>query len=401
MKIKNIVLAGIVISASFYGISQKKNVTSAAVEFNRTRLPLGFMNPEFNTEAAIKSVKTAQKFIDLASEHEDTKNGQKQLWYQGQIYSAIATLAGMDTTAFEISSEDALKKSLAAFTQGGSKKGKYSSDIKSSTEAWSSMFIMGAGMAYEQKMYKEAGEAYFYGAKYIISGGEYDSTNLYNAAVCYDLAKDYSSSSVIYAELATYNYKGTTSAILASAAYRKLGESEKALAIIDEARKTNPTNKDLLLELVNTNIDTGNAAGAQKALSDAIATDPNNKQLHYTIGTIYIDLKENAKAEESLNKALEIDPDYADAQYQLGAHLVSWAGDVKYNADQLPFNDPNYNVMIQESNDLYARALVPLEKYIANYPEDQPILNILFQIHRNLGNTEKALDYKKRSDALK
>jgi hypothetical protein len=44
-------------------------------------------------------------------------------------------------------------------------------------------------------------------------------------------------------------------------------------------------------------------------------------------------------------------PDYTDALYQLGAHLVTWAGDTKTAANQLKFGDPNYNKMLQESDD--------------------------------------------------
>jgi Tfp pilus assembly protein PilF len=49
----------------------------------------------------------------------------------------------------------------------------------------------------------------------------------------------------------------------------------------------------------------------------------------------------------------------------------------------------------------YKRALVPLERYIAKNPNDKDVLNILFQINRSLGNSEKALEYKKRADAIK
>jgi Tfp pilus assembly protein PilF len=168
-----------------------------------------------------------------------------------------------------------------------------------------------------------------------------------------------------------------------------------------EGRKKYPNDRDLLLELVNINIDAGDAAGAEAALNEAISTDPNNKQLHYTIGTIYIDLKEYEKAENALNKALEIDPNYADALYQLGAHLVTWAGETKTAANQLKFGDPSYNKMIEDSEATYKRALIPLEKYIEKSPNDKDVLNILFQLNRSLGNSEKAMEYKKRADAIK
>ena len=56
--------------------------------------------------------------------------------------------------------------------------------------------------------------------------------------------------------------------------------------------------------------------------------------------------------------------------------------------------------MTSQSTATYERAVIPLENYIANFPNDKAVLNILFQIHRNLGNSEKAIAYKKRAEAL-
>ena len=176
--------------------------------------------------------------------------------------------------------------------------------------------------------------------------------------------------------------------------------TDKATALIEEARKSNPTDRGLLLETVNTHLAAGNNAEAEKALADAIATDPNNKQLHYTIGTIMIELEKNEEAETALNKALELDPDYVDAQYQLGAHLVTWASALKTEASKLgPNETAKFNKLDKQSDETFKRALIPLEKYIAAYPKDKSVLTILFQIHRNLGDSAKALEYKKRADA--
>jgi tetratricopeptide (TPR) repeat protein len=123
--------------------------------------------------------------------------------------------------------------------------------------------------------------------------------------------------------------------------------------------------------------------------------------LYYTIGTIYIDLKQNEKAEAALNKALEIDPNYQDALYQLGAHLITWAGDTRTTASQLKFGDPNYDKMVIMSDDIYRRALTPLEKYISISPNDKDVLIILSQLHRSLGDMNKSNEFKKRADAIK
>ena len=112
-------------------------------------------------------------------------------------------------------------------------------------------------------------------------------------------------------------------------------------------------------------------------------------------------MKENEKAETALNKALEIDPNYQDALYQLGAHLITWAGDTRTAASQLKFGYPNYDKMIIQSDDIYRRALTPLEKYITISPNDKDVLTILCQLHRSLGDINKSNEYKKRADAIK
>jgi tetratricopeptide (TPR) repeat protein len=393
-----LILGGLVLSTAT--LAQKKNETSAAVEF-KNKYQMALMSGD--NETAKKALIAAKGFIDLAAEHPETKESPKTLYYKGEIYSnfLILGMQTMDTAFVKLAGEDALEVSIAAYKKGFDVSDKMDKDIKDAVYQKRAMLDGYANMLYKNEMFKEAGELYTTQAKYVDAVGELDTTSIFNGSLCYEKAKEYTKAAEGYEKLAKAGYKGSTSYVLASSAYRKGGDKEKSKAIVAEGRKKYPSDRELLLELVNTNIDAGDAAGAEAALNEAISTDPNNKQLHYTIGTIYIDLKQNAKAETALNKALELDPEYIDALYQLGAHLVTWAGDTKTAANQLKFGDPNYNKMLKESDDLYRRALIPLEKYIVKTPNDKDVLNILFQIHRNLGNTEKAMEYKKRADAIK
>ena len=175
----------------------------------------------------------------------------------------------------------------------------------------------------------------------------------------------------------------------------------KVVEILEKGKAKYGNDKTILFELANLHLSQGNSAGAEKALNDAIAAEPNNKQLYFTIGTIYTDLGQNEKAEEALLKALALDPNYAEAQYNLGAHYVTWATDLRNKANELDENDFNYDITLEKSSELYKKALDPLEKYIQKNPNDANVLLILFQINQNIGNSEKALEYKKRYDALK
>lgn len=401
-------IAGALILSTISIAQKNKNETSAAVEFKNNYLPAIAMG---DVETAKKSLISAKKYIDLAENDysellkttPDAPAWPKTLWLKGEIYSSfmMVGMQTMDTSFIKLAGEDAIDVSIAAFKKGYDVSDKFDADIRESAYQKHDMLDVMASLLYKGNMFKEAAEVYETEVKFFDAVGEMDTTSIFNAALCYEKVDDYANAAKNYAQLAKINYKGTTCYILASNAYRNNKQIDEARAIIAEGRKKNPNDRDLLLELVNTNIAAGDAAAAEAALSEAISADPKNKQLYYTIGTIYIDLKQNEKAETSLNKALEIDPDYADALYQLGAHLITWASDTRTAASQLKLNDPKYDKMIVEADAIFNRALVPLEKYISKAPNDKDVLTILYKLYVNLGNTEKASEYKKRADAIK
>jgi tetratricopeptide (TPR) repeat protein len=396
---KNSILVGMLLLSTFT-FGQKKNETSAAVEFKNKFVP-AFQSKDYET--AKKAILSAKEFIDLAAEHPDTKESGKTLYYKGEVYLGIMSLsaASGDQDLIAMATPEFMEQGVQAFKQSYAIDKKYRSDVADAVYRARFMFDKSANTAYTAGDFKTAGSLYNWQAKFSDAIEQLDSNAVFYSAVCYEKAGDYASAANGYLKLAKAGYKGPISHNLASGAYRKSGDIERAKVIISEGRKIYPNDRDLLLELVNINIDANDPAGAEAALAQAIAADPNNKQLFYTIGTIYIEMKENKKAEESLMKALAIDPEYLDAQYQLGAHLVSWAGDLKTEANGLKLGDYKYDVLLSESNDIYKRAVGPLEKYISKQPNDKAVLNILFQLHRSLGNNEKAVEFKARYDAEK
>jgi Tfp pilus assembly protein PilF len=400
MSIRKLGLALGILAISTTAIGQKKNETSAAVENQRA---VGSMQTG-NMESAKKALLSAREFIDLAAAHEDTRDSQKTLWLKGEIYSTLASIAEA-TKDEEVlkaigSSENAMKEAVAALKKGYPMGNKFKEEIIVTIDRNRVLLDAMASKLYGEENYKLAAEMYAGRAAFSNAMEALDTNAVFNAALCYEKSDQFVKAAKLYVQLAEARYRGNDCTVLASAAYRKSGDIPAAKAVVAEARKKYPTDKVLLLEVVNTSIAEGDAAAAEKALNDAISTDPNNKELHYTIGTIMIDLEKNAEAETALNKALSIDPNYVDAQYQLGAHLVTWAGAIKLEASKLDIDDPNYKTMSKQSEETYGRALIPLEKYIAAFPNDKAVLIILFQIERNLGNADKALAYKQRADAI-
>ena len=396
---KNTLLLGtILLSTVTFG--QKKNETTAAVEFKNKYAPA--MQAK-DYETAKKAILSAKEFIDLAAAHPETQSSPKTLYYKGEIYLGILTLAkdANDSDLKLMATPEFIAQDIEAFKQSYTLDKKFKSDIEDAVYRARFHFDKSANEAFKVEDYLGAANLYNWQAKYSNAINSLDSTAVFYSAVCSEKGKDYTAAAANYLIVAKAGYKGASSYNLASGAYRKAGDITKAKEIIAEGRKLFPNDRDLLLELVNINIDANDPAGAEAALASAIAADPNNKQLFYTIGTIYIEMKENEKAEQSLNKALTIDPNYLDAQYQLGAHLVSWAGDLKTEANSLKLGDAQYDVLLSKSTDTYKRAVGPLEAYIKAVPNDKAVLNILFQLHRSLGNSDKAMEYKKRYEEAK
>jgi len=401
MKLQRLTLIAGALVITSISFGQKKNETSAAVEYLNKYQPAMMKG---DMEGAKKALISAKEFIDLAVAHPETQESPKTHYYKGEIYSAAASIAmATGDTVFMFSNfgKDAFEQSIASYSKSYTGSSKYRLDIENSINMKLNQIAPMANSMYEAGKYTEAGSLFYY--QYQLAKGKnvQDSLSLYNAAFCLEKGGNLKEAAEAYEELTTIGYKGATSYALAGNLYSKLKEYDKAKAILEAGRTKYGSDKDLLLELVKLNVAQGDAKGAETALNEAIAKDPNNKQLHYIIGTIYTDLGENEKAEAALNKALELDPNYLDAQYNLGAHLVTWGSALKQEANQMELGDPKYNATLQKSDDTFKRALIPLEKYITSEPKDANVLMILYQLNHSLGDEKKSADYKARYEAAK
>ncbi len=376
MKMKNtikkgICLAGLILPAIQMN-AQTARITDAALKYQAYELAMA----KGNFEDAKSNLTAGRTFINEAALNETTSTNTKMYYYRGVIHYSLMELSMLpnneDLAEFQSDSVFNIAKECltAAYTTPKSKQKSDASDFVKNKSA--QMFNMGLMMNEQKKKAEAAGLfAYAYKVQQLL-GLEYEDAR-----------------------------KNTS--ILGSQAINGMIERnqlDSALNLANALDELVPKDLDLIIAKINISLKKGDAKAAEKYLADAIEADPKNKQLYYFTASNYYDLKEYEKAENYLNKALEIDPKYADAQYQLGAILVAWAGETKTEANNLKFGDPNYDVLVKKADDIYKRALIPLEQYIAVSPNDKTVLTILFQINKSIGNTEKALEYKKRADAI-
>jgi tetratricopeptide (TPR) repeat protein len=352
-------------------MAQKTNVTSAAIEYKKYQPMSG------DIEGSKKALENGKRFIDLAAEHPDTKEDDKMRYYRGVIYFGLMEMSQLDAKnpvdekTLESYMEIA-RNNLAPVYKNP--KSKFNYDAKGFIESRFNMaFSMGLQM-FEAKKYDQAGQLFVasYEIKKLVD--DIDSNSMKNAIACMN---------------------NSISGFITAKQYDSIIER------VELYKKAFPNEMEPMKIQMQVFLEQDKIDEAERVVKEALAINPNDKNLYFIIGTIYVDLKQNEKALENLKRALEIDPDFTDAQYQLGAHLNNWSADITTEANQLPFGDVRVDVMKADANEKRKQAAELLEKYIVKDPTNKPVLQLLFEVNYKLGNKEKAMDFKKRAEAIK
>lgn len=381
--------------------SQKKNETNAAMDYQSYEKAL--MSQDM--DGAKKSLLSAKNWIDEAAEHPDTKESVKTLFYKGKIYLGLSMLGLMseDAELKELATEENAQKGIDAFKKSYEldSKGRYRDDIKTMAFMVREQSIREGVKQFQEQKFEQAMELFETSVVMMDVIGQTDSLAIYNMALAADRSKNFDKAFEYYDKAAQVGYNVPGAYTLASNALREQGKNEEALAYVKTAREKFPNDQDLIIQMVNIALSSGDNEVAEKSLNDAIAKDPENKQLYFAIGTVYDQLGKNEEAVKSFEKAIQIDPKYEDAVYSLGAHYVNLAAAQFEEASKMKLGDPDYEGLKKESEDNYKKAIPHLERSLELNPQNVDVMNTLFQLYRKLGDSAKALEYKKRMDALK
>jgi tetratricopeptide (TPR) repeat protein len=381
-------LVGIALSA------QNRNVVSAALEYKKYTPAL--YSQDF--DEAKKVLLEAKNFIDPAMKHESTKDDEKAHYYNAVIYFGLVELSSMEENKDlkDLQSEETMEMIKESMLIAYNSR-KYKRDVEDFVNQKVSMANM-------------AGKTYFEKEKYQMAYAGF--------AGAYELQK------MIDIEDEDMKTNALISAKNEVATLKKEGKADEALDFIESTREIFPTNADLAIEGVNIALDNGNMAKAEEFFNAAAEVDPDNKLLFSSMGSIYLSSADKAyaelntmevtddgypvkaaeveglykKAEDNLKRALEIDPEYLDASYNLGVLYLGRGEKLTQKANQMDFNDPQYKPTKKKSEEMYKKAIDPLEVYIKQDPNNVGVLTVLFQVHRKAGNTDTALEYKKRAD---
>lgn len=396
MKLNRLKVAfiGICLISGLQVNAQKSNVTSAAIEYKK--FDMAFMQGDIETAKEV--LLNCKEYIDPAMEHEKTKDDGKAHLYNGKIHFGLLLIsaASQEEELEKYQTEEnkeRYEKSLK-FAHG---ERKYKRDVEDFVNRWLSLSSTAGTQSFNNEDYVNAfaGFSGAYDLSKILSDGDEDMKN--NALI---------------------------SAQNAISKFQEKGELEKALEFIDQTKEVFPANTELAIKGVNIALEQGDFDKAERFFEAAAEADPDNKLLFTSMGSIYLsngdklaaELKdmdvtdekyaETAasieemfdKSEKNLKRALEIDPKDMNASYNLGVLYLGQGERLTMKANSMDLNDPRYNKTLEESEEMYKKAIEPLEVYIDQDPKNTGVLQVLFQVHRKAGNSEEALEYKRRAE---
>jgi len=397
MKFRFIKIAALAVGILVVSLAnaQKSNVVSAAVEYKK--FDMAFYGG--NMEEATSVLLNCKEYIDPAMNDESTKDDPKAHYYNGIIHFGlmIVSSAQPENEVLKQFQSEETKEIVEKSLKFAHDDRKYKAEVESYIDRWVSMMSMQGSMMFEKKEYDMAFAGF---------GGAYALRQMIDIE-----DEDMKNNALVSAKNAVITMKNE-------------GKTKEALEFIESTQELLPDNPDLAIEGINLSFELGEFEKAESFIAAVVKVNPEDKQLFASIGRIFLTNADTqkktlmemdiyspdyatqsskvdelyAKAETNLKKALEIDPKYADAAYDLGVLYLGLGETMKERVRQLDYEDPNREELEKKSEELYAQAAVPLEIYVEQDPNNAAVLRVLYQVYYNAGNTEKALEYKKRSE---
>ncbi len=172
--------------------------------------------------------------------------------------------------------------------------------------------------------------------------------------------------------------------------HAQMGDNDKAMAAVQEARKSNPSDLNLILTEANIYIELGEKEKFQSLMSEAIAQDPNNANLYYNLAVVTSDLGEKDAARGYYEKAIEIDPNYENAYLNLVALILEGEQTIVEQMNSLgtsAADNAKYDALKLDREELY-KECVPILRSLIGIGENENAIKTLMNIYGTLGDNE-------------
>ena len=184
--------------------------------------------------------------------------------------------------------------------------------------------------------------------------------------------------------------------------YNRLGQKDKALDAIKNARQANPDDVGLIITTANIYFELGDKEGFKSAMSEAIELDPSNPILYYNLGVVSADLGEKDVAIEYYNKSIELDPTSENSYLNLVALILDGEASIIEEMNSLGTSrsdNARYDELKELRENLYLQC-VPILKQLIDLNQNIEGVRTLMNIFGTLGDNQGYMEMKNLLDQL-
>ena len=344
-----------------------------------------------NAKIMIERAKTS---IDLAAEHDETKNEAKTWHYYSVIYLKIATypeFAELDAEALE-KTANALRKIIELdetyFKQNA---GEISTYIQSVTTNY---FNQGA-VAYETGDYVKAIDCYINAYETMAIVGQKDNEALMVAAQIAVMANENNKAIELCTTLLNDGFETPQVYQYMAIAQGGLENNDAMVEYLQKGREKFPEDEALINEQINAYLKLKREAEIIDQIREMAEKNTENSVYYFILGTIYGNAESSLyNVDEALNcynKVIEINPNDENAYINIAGIYIDKSNALKHEADELPLNETKkYDAMMAQIDEVRKQALPYVEKAHEMLPEDEAIKQILKSLYVNLKMMDKA-----------
>ncbi len=175
--------------------------------------------------------------------------------------------------------------------------------------------------------------------------------------------------------------------------YIEKGQDDKAISAMEDAKKENPNDANLMQVEADMYYRMDNMAKYREIMEKIVEQNPDDAVLYYNLGVSAAQMGENDRAVDYYKRAIELDPSMHNARINIAYVILSKEAPIVEEMNSLGMSKADtkkYDELAEKRQQLYRDALphleVVLEKDSTNIEAARTMMNIYYQLNQ----TDKA-----------